>query len=366
MDQAKTLSGQDKAILPLCSTCKGEIMPPNLTIIDLKMETNNMASRGTCEACEERNVELRPRGDRQLCGKCRTIFSNTANWLPVVEMALAEIYPEKYGPGGAAFESATVAQVAVDEKVAGALKKIAATVKYDGEDPGELAVIVGLADLDRKRIGEAVEKTEAVLKRIAAAVGYEGDDPDELAGMVDGMSAGIERLEAQKEELKAMVNESPAELTTVLGLPLDTVWSLVEMAAIHTAALLDNAEIEIAAANMEAHMQSSTISDMNEELVRERQLNVLYLEELKSLRYDRECLVKYRDECQEEVETLRKQLDISTEPAHQNEALMGKFELLPTLPVVHLLSLATMFLANPNAGCEEVANWIQTVQREAA
>lgn len=37
----------------------------------------------------------------------------------------------------------------------------------------------------------------------------------------------------------------------------------------------------------------------------------------------------------------------------------------PPIPSKHLLDLATTFLANPNAGCEEVANWIYSVQLKA-
>jgi len=186
-------------------------------------ENTDMASKGICEACEDHSLQLKPRGDKQLCGKCRTIFSNVANWLPVVEMALAEVYPEKYGPG---------------------------------------AVIIGGSEGTLKRAVD--QKTEAVLKRIAAAVGYEGEDPEKLADMVDSVieekMAIIMAFQANVERMK--LTSPTVDVFKALSCGPDN-WHL---AAIQTAAILDNAEIEFAAANTR--------------LTREEQLGELYREEL--------------------------------------------------------------------------------------
>ena len=93
------------------AVCKGKIRPAELTILKLEdLEKNDMApkndKRGKCESCGEVNLQLHPANDKQMCGKCRTIYSNAKNWLPIIESALADIYPEKYG----------ISPVSIDDK----------------------------------------------------------------------------------------------------------------------------------------------------------------------------------------------------------------------------------------------------------
>lgn len=86
--------------------CMGEIYPPNLIIAEVGQilagkpqhkESNMPQQKGTCDSCKEKDMTLKPRGELNLCGKCSTIFSNVRNWLPQVEMALANEWPNKYG-----------------------------------------------------------------------------------------------------------------------------------------------------------------------------------------------------------------------------------------------------------------------------
>jgi len=159
------------------------------------------APRGTCDGCNETNLLLRAVGDKNMCGKCSTIYSNTRNWLPVVEMALAEIYPEKYGED-----------------------------RLDRHQPADVVAV-------------AVESV--AMERIAAAVGYQEVDGDGLIAAVEEMAADYRAL------LLADSWKPSADTIRALGLPEGTVsrW-LVDLATQQISAQLEDREREGAVARI--------------------------------------------------------------------------------------------------------------------
>lgn len=172
-ETAITMSGFHRvASASYCSKCQGKIKPPKLKIVSpeemlAKTPTNKelpmttkVSNRGTCDCCEDKNLVLRNNYNKKMCGKCASMYSNVRNYLPIVEMALAELWPDKYGPGA-------------EQLAAG--------------NPDSVKVAVD-------------EKTEAVLKRIAALVGYEGDDPEEMVEHIAEVMVENQQLWKERED----------------------------------------------------------------------------------------------------------------------------------------------------------------------
>jgi hypothetical protein len=245
-------------------------------IVDMYPKKDN---RGTCEACGETNLQLKPSNGKRLCGKCTTIYSNARNWLSVVEQALADIYPEKYGePSVAALGEAL--KIEVDSKV------------------------------------------DAVMKRIAVAVGYSGDDPDKLADQVEIEKRRGNDLEKNYEELSLAYDNYRDSLRAPLGIEnhdTDIVQAIGEMTQ-----TLDRYKKRCEALILENSVLANQHAELTNKLAIAEQGN----------RWD-----------------AVPEISAPIEPA-QN---INK----------HLLDLAAVFLKNPNAGCDEVADWIEGV-REAA
>lgn len=183
-ETAATMSGFNRvASESYCSKCHGKIKPPKLKIVspeemlaetptnkELPM-TTKVSNRGTCDCCEDKNLVLRNNYGKKMCWKCASMYSNVRNYLPIIEMALAELWPDKYGPNA---------------------KQLA------GGNPDAVKVAVN-------------EKTEAVLKRIAGLVGYEGDDPEEMVDhiaevMVENQQLWKDREDQGRDGLKALQN----------------------------------------------------------------------------------------------------------------------------------------------------------------
>lgn len=171
-ETAATISGFERtASESFCAKCRGKTLPPKLKIVSpeemLAPTTNKenqmstkVNNRGTCDCCGDNNLVLRNNYEKKMCGKCASMYSNVRNYLPIIEMALAQMWPDKYGAG---------------------VKQI------DDENPGAVKVAVD-------------EKTEEVFKRIAEAVGYGGDDPIELAEQVGILAADNFQLREVREE----------------------------------------------------------------------------------------------------------------------------------------------------------------------
>lgn len=152
-ETAVTMSGFHRvASESYCSKCQGKIKPPKLKIVspeemlaktiinkELPM-TTKVSNRGTCDCCEDKNLVLRNNYNKKMCGKCASMYSNVRNYLPIIEMALAELWPDKYGPNAKqlAASNPDAVKVAVDEKTDAILKRIAALVGYDGDDPEDM------------------------------------------------------------------------------------------------------------------------------------------------------------------------------------------------------------------------------------
>lgn len=187
-----------------CSVCHGKITPPKLKIVsleemlakttinkDLPM-TTKVNNRGTCDCCEDKNLVLRNNYNKKMCGKCASMYSNVRNWLPIIEMALSDIWPDKYGPGAnqIAASNPDAVKVAVDEKTEAVLKRIAGLVGYEGDGPDEMVdhiaeVMVGKRqlrdnlDLDRLASARLVRR-EAALWELVNAMDDIVDDRDEI------------------------------------------------------------------------------------------------------------------------------------------------------------------------------------------
>lgn len=136
-----------------CSKCQGKIKPPKLKIVspeemlakttptnkELPM-TTKVSNRGACDCCEDKNLVLRNNYNKKMCGKCASMYSNVRNYLPIIEMALAELWPDKYGPGAEQLAAGNpdAVKVAVDEKTEAVMKRISALIGYDGDNPEEM------------------------------------------------------------------------------------------------------------------------------------------------------------------------------------------------------------------------------------
>ena len=193
--------------------------------------------RGECESCGD-VLQLRLSNGMQVCGKCSTIYSNTRNWLPIVEASLVYFYPERYG--------------------------------VEALSNPDAVVVKGIVD----------DKTEALFKRMAKAIGYAGNDPEFFAEYVEDCSGQFDRLNADRDKLMNQV-------------------------------------------------------------------------EIEKRRGDD--LEKSYEELSQSYDDYRSKFLMDNSPVQVRPPLKDK----------HLLDLAKVFLKNPNAGCDEVADWIDVV-REAA
>lgn len=179
-EMAPAKSGE-RIIKPYCSICRGESIPDEVTIKSKKEliedRGNKMAKRGQCGNCGENNMELRNRttanGDVLMCNKCRTIHSNAANWPDLVERAMAEAHPEKHGPRAKemAESNPDVVVAAVSDMTEIVLKRIASAVKYEGNEPFELAAIVEQLGPAYNRMVEKVDRLTAENNALAGQVG---------------------------------------------------------------------------------------------------------------------------------------------------------------------------------------------------
>lgn len=203
-ETAATMSGFHRvATESFCSKCRGKIKPPKLKIVspeemlakttptnkELPM-TTKVSNRGTCDCCEDKNLVLRNNYGKKMCGKCASMYSNVRNYLPIIEMALAELWPDKYGLGA---------------------EQLAAS------NPDAVKVAVN-------------EKTEAVLKRIAGLVGYEGDDPEEMVGHIAEVMVENQQLWKEREDLARDGLRSLQNVTNRLVRREAALWELVEVA----------------------------------------------------------------------------------------------------------------------------------------
>jgi hypothetical protein len=230
-ETAVTMSGFHRvASESYCSKCQGKTKPPKLKIVSpeemlAKTPTNKelpmttkVSNRGTCDCCEDKNLVLRNNYNKKMCGKCASMYSNVRNYLPIIEMALAELWPDKYGPNAKqlAASNPDAVKVAVDEKTEATLKRIAALVGYGGDDPEEMVehvagVIVENGqlwkDLGLNRLASArLAQRESALWELVNAMEDIVDDRDEIYHLYN------ELFYAYKEETGS--NESNNNLTT--------------------------------------------------------------------------------------------------------------------------------------------------------
>lgn len=179
--------------------------------------TTKVSNRGTCDCCEDKNLVLRNNYNKKMCGKCASMYSNVRNYLPIIEMALAELWPDKYGPNAKqlAASNPDAVKVAVDEKTEALLKMISKLVGYDGNDPDEMVEHVAEVmvengqlwkDLDLNRLASArLVQRESALWELVNAMEDMVDDRDEVYLLYN------ELFDACKEETGS--NE-PDDLTT--------------------------------------------------------------------------------------------------------------------------------------------------------
>ena len=160
-----------------CSKCRGKITPPKLQLVTPeellikttptnkeKPMTTKVNKRGTCDCCEDKNLVLRNNYNKKMCGKCASMYSNVRNYLPIIEMALAELWPDKYGCPNAkqlAASNPDAVKVAVDEKTEALLKRMAELVGYEGSDPVE-QILVRIDDKLSRMKSAQIDDTEDV------------------------------------------------------------------------------------------------------------------------------------------------------------------------------------------------------------
>lgn len=215
-ETAATISGFHRvSTKSYCSKCQGKVKPPKLKIVspeemlakttinkELPM-TTKVSNRGTCDCCEDKNLVLRNNYNKKMCSKCASMYSNVRNYLPIIEMALAELWPDKYGPGAEQLASSNpdAVKVAVDEKTEATLKRIAALVGYEGDDPDELVKYVAA--------GEAV--LEHIQRSAANALSMEIKQED-----IPGLFARFtESSDALREQTRFIVT-----VRDMLGMPV--------------------------------------------------------------------------------------------------------------------------------------------------
>lgn len=205
-----------------------------------------VSNRGTCDCCEDKNLVLRNNYGKKMCGKCAAMYSNVRNYLPIVEMALAELWPDKYGPDAnqLATRNPEAVKVVVDERTEAVLKRIASLVGYEGDDPEEMADLVvdtvvenqqlwkeredqgrdGLAAL--RIVTDQLVRREAALFHLVEAV-------DKASSDIESFEAGRNYLETKFASLCREINQVVDPEQQYLG------FSLVEKVATSEALLED-------------------------------------------------------------------------------------------------------------------------------
>lgn len=231
-----------------CSKCQGKIKPPKLKIVspeemlakttinkELPM-TTKVSNRGTCDCCEDNNLVLRNNYNKKMCGKCASMYSNVRNYLPIIEMALAELWPDKYVPNAKqlAASNPDAVKVAVDERTEAVLKRIAALVGYDGDDPEEMVekvaeVMVENQQLWKEREGlgrdglkalqnvaDRLVRREVALWELVAVVESTFVDFEYAEQLLDGYRTGEGPLSGLTETQRSIANQCDHLKATLL------------------------------------------------------------------------------------------------------------------------------------------------------
>lgn len=239
-ETAVTMSGFHRvASESYCSKCQGKTKPPKLKIVSpeemlAKTPTNKelpmttkVSNRGTCDCCEDKNLVLRNNYNKKMCGKCASMYSNVRNYLPIIEMALAELWPDKYGPNAKqlAASNPDAVKVAVDEKTEATLKRIAALVGYEGDDPEEVVeyvagVIVENGQLWKEREGQGRDglaalrivtdqlvRREAALWELVEVADSTFVDFEYAEQLLDGYRTGEGPLSGLTETQRSIANQ---------------------------------------------------------------------------------------------------------------------------------------------------------------
>lgn len=292
---APSLSGNEKSIKSLCSICRGKTPPSKLTIIDLKKENDMQPKkdkRGACEACGD-VLLLKLSNGKQLCGKCSTIYSNTRNWLPVVEASLIHFYPERYESG----DAHAAAPVTTGSPSVIRMQEQLEIEKRRGDSLSMSYNELSQAFDDYRVEAEHKERLlkigEEGLEAIRRALGHSQPDFDIVEEIV-GLLGDLQGYKARCEELVAKCNRLEGECHE-------------GEAAFQV--LIDNLRLSL----------GWTEEPSSEEVLQQA------------------CVI------------------VAGNGSPSTSTNIDK----------HLLDLAKVFLKNPNAGCDEVADWIDVV-REAA
>lgn len=167
-----------------------------------------------CEVCAEK-ATLRQNHGCSMCTTCSTVFAHVNVRLPIVAKAIAHLGKvdemlQLIAPG----MSATGAvKVAIDEKTEAIMKRIAAAVKYQGENPEEVAAIIetlgpeydnalGMLNHSKEQLVDAAEKL--------ADMTAERDALDARCGSLESeCDALAERVSELEKERDAIMKPGP-------------------------------------------------------------------------------------------------------------------------------------------------------------
>jgi hypothetical protein len=210
-EQAKMI-GRGERQKSRCTDCKGEHRPKNLKIIKLNKKEKIMSKSPLreCEVCAEK-ATLRQNHGCSMCTTCSTVFAHVNVRLPIVAKAIAHLGKvdemlHLIAPG----MSATGAvKVAIDEKTEAIMKRIAAAVKYQGENPEELAAII-------ETLGPEYDNVLGMLNHSKEQL---VDAAEKLADMTaerDALGARCGSLESERDALADRVSEIEKDLESVL------------------------------------------------------------------------------------------------------------------------------------------------------
>jgi len=173
-------------------------------------ETEDTMAKGktaSCDGCGRDKLNLSSCSGDVVCSSCAAMYGAINNRLPTL--------------------AAAIKRLGKADELAGLLGSKAAVEV----DTAAMIKAVETAERERDRYQTLADGRLMLLEEIAEAVGYAFDD------RWDGLVEAVANLESDRNRL--LLECPPRNLTMALGLPEDALWSVVEYAAIQTAALLE-------------------------------------------------------------------------------------------------------------------------------
>jgi hypothetical protein len=196
-----------------CAVCQGRILPPGLELIDaaelaaLKTQVEEGMGKmttGTCENCKRTGVKVQSIKGDKVCGSCAALYGAISNRPEAVGRALGKLAADMLDPA---------VPVAIDRE---ALARIAEIVGYTGEDRAGLIEAVRVSVAPRH-----CEHSEAIPTRpadpglldLARALGLEASIVTELSAITLAAMQTAAMLEEAERTLARVTSTAAGWLT---------------------------------------------------------------------------------------------------------------------------------------------------------